>query len=147
MSGCFSIAESENRSLKTDPGATVEPDAPPLAFNCGPPSPRRAPSPPPWPFLPSGPGLAEHSQTFPVDGSIVQPMAPLLCTGPTFPVPVFSVFGRAMQVTTPPDSRRLAVPHHLQLVGSWRATIDLNPQHGFHSGVFVASGTTVALAD
>ena len=63
------------------------------------------------------------------------------------PNPKSSSIGRAAQVTAPPDSRRLAVPHHLQLVGSWRATIDLNPQHGFHSGVFVASGTTVALAD
>ena len=68
MSGCFSVAEPENRSLKTDPGATVEPDAAPLAFNFGPPPPRPLTAPVALPALrpragrafPDFPGRWQH---------------------------------------------------------------------------------------
>lgn len=58
----FSVAEPENLSLRTDPGATAELAAAPLALNCGhlAPAPHPGPSCPPAPGWPSVPRLARQ---------------------------------------------------------------------------------------
>ena len=102
----FSVAEPENLSLRTDPGVTVGRGSPGTE--------RRAPRPraPPRPFLPSGAGLAERSQTCPADGSMMQPMPRLPAPAPLSPSPSSECLAarRRSQLLRTPDARRAAPP-------------------------------------